>query len=278
MTSRASYGMLDTSVGANAGKPPEDVYILYWLASSSSTSGSVPHPSIDFHASHGLAVSTTNPGPAQALPDTSTATPMTSGQSSLMAAIFSLGSAPEVNLPPQHIQHSTNRSVPSVSSWAPHVTDDVRSRENDDPEDGVTVVRPELVLDKTAESNALPFVLQGPAAWIRRLAFEPLKLMRIGRDFVFSSFENGDQSRWMIGLLANVGNRIATVEVMEERHQLMISTLHSAVRRRLETVKSRPKLTKSELVKALDSALEIGNSSYLNDFVGLVQLMHICYR
>ncbi|CAE6474329.1 unnamed protein product, partial [Rhizoctonia solani] len=174
-----------------------------------------------------------------------------------MAALFSLGSAPDANLPPHRTQDSTNQSVPSVSSWALDDIDDVGSQENGDSEDGVPLIRRELVLDKTAMSNALPFVLQGYAAWVRRLAIEPLKLTRIGRDFVFSHFQDGDQSRWIIGLIANIGNRIGTMQMMEGYHQPMVSALHRAVRRRLETVKSQSKLTKSELVQALDSALEV---------------------
>ncbi|CAE6523107.1 unnamed protein product, partial [Rhizoctonia solani] len=131
-----------------------------------------------------------------------------------------------------------------VSSWPPPDVEqhnNITSHNDEYPEGVVSVIHPELVLDKTVESNALPFVLQSYATWIRRVAFEPKKIMHASREFVCSHFGDGDQSRWIIGLLANVGSRIGSVDVMESKPAQMISLLQDAVQRRLEDVKSRPK-------------------------------------
>lgn len=164
---------------------------------------------------------------------------------------------PGLNLatPPQRPQTTTNPSVPLVSSWS-LVDTETRdgSRTNDDGgrERAVSVIRRELVLDRTAESNALPFVLQGFGAWIGRLALDPVKLSGIVRNFVCSHFGDGDESRWIIGLLANVGSRVGSVEFVEGRSNYMISMLQTAVRRRLGTSNAR----RHTLIQALSSAIE----------------------
>ncbi|KAH7311794.1 fungal-specific transcription factor domain-containing protein [Rhizoctonia solani] len=88
------------------------------------------------------------------------------------------------------------------------------------------------------------------------MAFEPQKLMDITRDLVFNHFGNGDESRWIIILLANVGSRIGSVDLMEARPDRMLCMLQNAVRRRLGAVKSRPHSKRVELVGALDCTLE----------------------
>ncbi|CAE6450111.1 unnamed protein product [Rhizoctonia solani] len=130
------------------------------------------------------------------------------------------------------------------------------SQDQEDSEGVVSVIHRELVLDKTAESNALPFVLQSYSAWISRLALDPRKLTHITRDLVFSQFEGGDESRWIIVLVANIGSRVGSVELVESRPTHMLSMLQSAVRRQLAAVKSQLNPKKSMLVKALESATE----------------------
>ncbi|KAH7345514.1 hypothetical protein B0J17DRAFT_702894 [Rhizoctonia solani] len=177
--------------------------------------------------------------------------------------ISNLGPPRDLDSPPQRAQTTTyllmDPIIPMVLSWPPPDIEqqiNITSHEDGYPEGVVASIRPELVLDRTVESNALPFVLQSYATWISRVAFEPQKLMHTSREFVCSHFGDGEQSRWIIALLANVGSRIGSVDVMESSPTRMISLLQDAVRRRLEAVKSSPKPKKGELVKALDSALE----------------------
>ncbi|CAE6423791.1 unnamed protein product [Rhizoctonia solani] len=200
-----------------------------------------------------LVIDTTNP-----VPPPTTATPLTSGQASLLAALLSLGQPPDVGERPRSIGLFPNPNVSlDLNCSAPEIQQEGVTKYEDEVQPGVvSAIRHQPVLDNTLESNALPFVLQGYATWISRLAFEPLKLTQITRDFVLSHFEDGEQSRWIIVLMANIGSSIATVKMVDGKHHPMISALHSAVRQRLEIVKSLPKPTVSELVKALNCALE----------------------
>ncbi|KAH7345517.1 hypothetical protein B0J17DRAFT_640167 [Rhizoctonia solani] len=199
------------------------------------------------------------------LPSVGAATPTNSGLVNPLEALSRLDQPPGMDQPP-HCAHPTNDSLSDPSlplspisiSELPDIKrqDELTAHEDENLEGAVSVIRREPVLDRTLESNALPFILQGYATWINRLALDPLKLARITRDFVCSHFEDGDQSRWIITLLANTGNSIGRAELVHATVDPIISALDSAVRRRLGAVKSRLKPTRSELVKALDSALE----------------------
>ncbi|KAH7311793.1 hypothetical protein B0J17DRAFT_381470 [Rhizoctonia solani] len=172
---------------------------------------------------------------------------MTSGQASLLAALLSLGQ-PQDGDPGTSLVSS--RSAPDTEHQ-----DDVTTHEDNNLEGVVSAICRQPVLDRTAESNALPFVLQGYATWISRMSLEPLKLTSIARHFVYSHFGDGEPSRWIIGLLANIGSRMGS-ELAEASPNPLLSALQSAVRRRLGAVKSHPNATRPELANALDSALE----------------------
>ncbi|CAE6521051.1 unnamed protein product [Rhizoctonia solani] len=225
--------------------------------------GLLQHPSNDFSASNGPVVNTINYHPTQALQGSSLTTSLTSGQASLLAALFSLGQPPDLDPPHQRPQLSTNSapdiSVSTVYNWPPPDTvgqGNATTREDENPRDVVNIMYPQLALDKTTESNALPFLLQSYATWIRRLALEPQKVTSITRDFVFSHFGDGDQSRWIIGLLGNIGGRMGRLEGPEGAHNSMLSALHNAVQRRLRAVKTHSNPERAALVKALDCAVE----------------------
>ncbi|CAE6460694.1 unnamed protein product [Rhizoctonia solani] len=250
MPACASYGTSGTSIGGNVGKLAPDMQSNQ-LASSSSSSGSFTHLKTSSHTSHEMTTRTAHPGPG-------TSKSMTSGQASLLTALFSLGSTSDVNLSPRSAHPSANPNISSVSVET-RKQDNVRLHECDVPQESVAVIRPELVLDRTTESNSLTFVLHGYAALVSRMALEPQKLMSSAREFVFRYFEDGNESRCIVGLLANLGSRIATVGVMEGGRNLepLISALNSTVQWQLDTIKSRPNSTGPELIKALDYALEV---------------------
>ncbi|KAG8729506.1 hypothetical protein FRC11_008586 [Ceratobasidium sp. 423] len=230
-----------------------------WVFLSSFT-GSLEHPSIDFNTSHGLPLNTADPDPIVTY-STSDPTPLSSGQASLLEALFSLGQPPDPS--PQHLRPdidlSPNLRAPPASNWSlpsAKAQDDVETSDDEDPEGVVGVICRAPTLDKTAEGNLLPFVLQSYATWIRRMAFEPLKMAQIARDFVFSHFAGGEESRRILTLLANIGSKIGSVEIANGKYDPMLSMLQNAVRRRLDTVKTHPTANRLELIKALDSALE----------------------
>ncbi|CAE6493758.1 unnamed protein product [Rhizoctonia solani] len=166
-------------------------------------------------------------------------------------ALFSDFQAQGVDLSSQSPRPTVNPEVPLVPNRSTHGI----AQQDGTPKHGegvISVIHRELVLDKTAQSNALPFVLQGYGAWINRVALDPLKLTSISRNFVCSHFGDGDESRWILALLANIGSRIGSVELVEGKPDFMLSMLQTAVRRRLETA-NNGRIT---LVKALDSAVE----------------------
>ncbi|KAH7345559.1 hypothetical protein B0J17DRAFT_702920 [Rhizoctonia solani] len=197
-------------------------------------------------------------------PSTGVVTPTTSESASPLGALFFHDQPLHVDPLPQRA-HPANDTLsdPSlplslISNLVSPGTesDDVRTHAEEDLEGTISVIRRDPILDRTAESNALPFVLQGYATWISRLALDPLKLRSIARDFVFSQFEDGDQSRWVIALLANIGSRIGRAELVDADSNPMISALHTAVRRRLGVVKSRHNPTRLELISTLDASFE----------------------
>ncbi|CAE6507808.1 unnamed protein product [Rhizoctonia solani] len=240
----------------------------HW-ASSPSFNGSVQHPSVNFNSSHRLAAHATYVDSAPPPPSMNAATLVAPGQDSLLGVLFSLSQspdvyqplqhAPDVYQPLQHAQHALNLITPSVPYWSSpgiELQDDAATYEDDDSEGAVSVTCRQLVLDKKAASNALPFLLQSYAAWIERLALDPQKVADIARGFVFSHFEDGDQSRWIIALLGNIGGRMGGTEHLVGAHNPMRSMLQNAVQRRLRAVKSCPDPERHTLVKALDCAIE----------------------
>ncbi|CAE6529124.1 unnamed protein product [Rhizoctonia solani] len=186
--------------------------------------------STDYSTSHGLANHSTNSDPVLST-RTSVDTPITSGPVSLIETSANPDQPPELDSPPPTLKHITNSLSDTISplvSTRAEMNSEDTTYEYENSEDVVSVIRRQPVLDKTAESNALPFVLQGYARWINRLALDPLKMTDIARDFVFGQFQDGDQSRWVIALLANIGSRIGSVDLAEGKHNHMLSVLQTA--------------------------------------------------
>ncbi|KAH7345541.1 hypothetical protein B0J17DRAFT_713101 [Rhizoctonia solani] len=231
-------------------------------------SGSLHRFSIDCGASDPLVDNTANPNPI--IPPLSTIidAATTCGLVGLLES-SSNSEAPDLGSP-LGTQPTTVPSLPLISSCSPNNTgrqENITIRDNDRPEDAVSVIYRDPVLDRTTESNALPFVLQSYARWINRLALDPLKVTSIARDFVFNHFEGGEQSRWIIGLLANIGSKVGSTELVEGQPNPILSMLQIAVRRRIGGAKLRPNTKRPELVKTLDSVIE---TMLVHFFVGSV--------
>ncbi|CAE6493202.1 unnamed protein product [Rhizoctonia solani] len=206
-----------------------------------------------------FASNTTKPYLVGTPPSMNAAVPMTSGQASLLEALWSLGQPPDVDLSPQHAQPTVDTRVSLISHWSSPNTgrhDTTTTPDDEDSENATGVMYRDLVLDKTSESNALPFILQGYSAWINRLALDPVKMAGVARDFVFSHFGDGDQSRWIIGLLANIGTKVGSVELVEGQHNPMLDALQVAVRRRIGAAELQPSPRESELVGVFNLAVE----------------------
>lgn len=252
---QVSHNTTGPSVTENFEKRHETMDISNPWVFMSSFSGSLQHSSVDFAMSHRLAVDTPNLVPVLRSPSMVATTPMTFGQASLLGSLLSLGQPPYSNA----LAEPSQPTIDLLSNAPPDPGrhDDITVHDDEDPESVISVMCRQPVMDRTTASNALPFLLQGYAKWIHRMAFEPLKAMGMARDLVFSHFEDGGQSRWIITLLANIGSRIGSVDIMEEAHNsTMMSALQTTVRARLGTVKAHRRRKRLELAKALDCALE----------------------
>ncbi|CAE6494825.1 unnamed protein product [Rhizoctonia solani] len=184
---------------------------------------------------------------------------MTPGQASLLEALFSLVQPPDLGPSPHRVHHTTSLlQGPNVSMVTNRLPPDSKRQDEDkgaNMENGVTMIRREPVLDKTVQNNALPFVLRSYSIWIGRIAFEPLKLREIARDFVFSHFADGERSCLIIILLANIGGSSPGVKFVEGESNPTNPILQNAMQCRLGAVKSLHSPERSVLVKSLDSAI-----------------------
>ncbi|CAE6410537.1 unnamed protein product [Rhizoctonia solani] len=253
-TSGTLYGMPDTFEEAGVRTQFQVMDMSNQSTSSYSFNEPAQRSSIDFSASGSLVSLCTD-------------RPLTFGPVSLLNTSSKLAQPPNLDPPSQYTQPSARVSTYLLSDTGTLLVsgcltshaqsqDEATTHEDEGSERVTNVIHPELALDKTAESNALPFVIQAYGAWIGRLALDPLKLRGIARDFVFSRFRDGDESRWIIGLLANIGSRVGRVELVESRPTRMISMLQSAVRRRLGAIKSCPNPKRSALANALEFATQ----------------------
>ncbi|CAE6535563.1 unnamed protein product [Rhizoctonia solani] len=86
-----------------------------------------------------------------------------------------------------------------------------------DPEDTHVrrIIYGSLVLDRTLESNSLPFILESYAAWIQRTAFDPVKVARKTRDHIARHYGDSVESRWTTILIANLIRRLAKNRSMD---------------------------------------------------------------
>ncbi|KAH7345515.1 hypothetical protein B0J17DRAFT_702895 [Rhizoctonia solani] len=167
-----------------------------------------------------------------------------------------LGQLKDAVPPSQCVQATANPCVLLVESQLPPYIksqDDVTTCEDGDPE-GVVSVGCAYCLARPPTFRVLTNTPD--ARWISRLALDPLKLKTIAREFVYSQFEDGDRSRWIIALLANIGSRVGSAEFVEGKQTPMLSALQTVTRQRLKAVKSKPNPKRTELVKAFDSATE----------------------
>ncbi|CAE6410989.1 unnamed protein product [Rhizoctonia solani] len=73
-----------------------------------------------------------------------------------------------------------------------------------------------LALDRNAESNSLPFVLESYAAWIHRGVFDPVKVARRMKCSIVERYTYSVETRWITILLANIIGRSAKSRLMSQ--------------------------------------------------------------
>ncbi|KAH7311788.1 hypothetical protein B0J17DRAFT_711288 [Rhizoctonia solani] len=154
-----------------------------------------------------------HPNPVGA-PTVSHSIPMTPGQESLFEALLSLGHGEgrpqHTDGLSRHLALDPNRLTTVSEHFLDAEIDDARSGNNQEDLEGVVVIISRLPqLDPNIVSNALPFLLQTYAAWINHRTFEPLRMAKVARDFVFTHFEGGEEPRLALTLLVNIGGKLA---------------------------------------------------------------------
>ncbi|CAE6443255.1 unnamed protein product [Rhizoctonia solani] len=146
---------------------------------------------------------------------------MSSGQASLYDALFSLARPGEDYYNPSGSISGLSRNLEeSLStplteqdgeSRSPFVSDDVDDIVNDaeDPEGIKAIMVRPLPLDRNVESNTLPFLLESYAIWISRMIFDPLRVARVGREYVFRKYGLGETTRLRMLLVSRFARAVA---------------------------------------------------------------------
>ncbi|CAE7130633.1 unnamed protein product [Rhizoctonia solani] len=191
---------------------------------------------------------------------------MTSAQASLFQALLSLGNPVPNDSSQTFYSPFQIRSDPSHPQTRPI---DLRGNadcgsleEDEDPEHIQTIICGQLVLDRSVESNSLPFALQSYAVWMRRSLFDPSRAAPKARDYIIRHFAESKQSRFRTILIANIFRTIVTKPTFDLSYLPKLSALQSTIQETL-TDATRRKINPSrdiqirESVRALEHTLEL---------------------
>ncbi|GAB1520221.1 hypothetical protein RhiTH_003294 [Rhizoctonia solani] len=193
----------------------------------------------------------------------------TSGQAGLPNSVFSLSRSDsqspkviETGLNSQPIGLSDGPSWPSIL-W--HNDDDDDSVANDDDEDpeGIrAIICRSPTLDPNTRSNALPFVLQAYAHWVRFVAFEPLKVAGMIREGVIMQFASSPEVRTRICLIANLIGRLSKSPELGHRETSIVWMLRTQAHQHIKDFHSEgPAMEHARDMqnahRVLDSMMEI---------------------
>ncbi|KAB5590668.1 hypothetical protein CTheo_5892 [Ceratobasidium theobromae] len=137
---------------------------------------------------------------------------MTSGQASLFDSLFSLAQPGDdyYNLSTSTYQElkSPIGHLPSPKSekdWESSDTTRYNIENNQDPEGVRAIMCRPLTLDCNVESNSLPFILESCG----RMVFQPLRVARIGREYVFRKYARGELARSKLMLISHAVRIVA---------------------------------------------------------------------
>ncbi|KAG8793988.1 hypothetical protein FRC12_000952 [Ceratobasidium sp. 428] len=160
---------------------------------------------------------------------------MTSGQASLLQALFSLEhSGPSL---PLTASASQTPSSSHGSTWPSPDTeendDSSATSDESDPEGVREIVCRTPTLDKNAPSNSLPFVLHSYSRWIQWTVFEPLRMANKARDYLTMRFNQSQDSRWAVTLVANIVRTLGRSSSTPTSYLPAISLLRDRTQRKL---------------------------------------------
>ncbi|CEL52638.1 hypothetical protein RSOLAG1IB_05843 [Rhizoctonia solani AG-1 IB] len=216
---------------------------------------------------------------------------MTSGQASLFDALLSLAdtgakdrnSSTPLSLPATKLNTawSSTESKPEDNTSDSDVSESPKSLENS----GNSLTRT-LPLDRNAESNVLPFILNAYASWATKTMFDPHRVIQVGRTYVFRQYATSELARWKLKLVSDftwtAGS--STAYDLDDLHSFTIFQTHMCQQflAAASTEHSRKVLDHSTAVDMFIFAHELFSMAFkhlpLSNILSLMQLSAPIFR
>ncbi|KEP48791.1 fungal-specific transcription factor domain protein [Rhizoctonia solani 123E] len=202
---------------------------------------------------------------------------LSSGQTSLYNALFSLAGGPQstptdiasqtTTLPPATLR---GPSWPSPNSSGGNDEDDededsVKS-EDDDPEGVKQAMCTTVTPDANVETNALPFVLQSYAQWINFMVFDPKSVVYMFREGVIAQFSSSQEIRTRVILLSNVFGALGKSPVLNSKVRSVVTYLSAEAHQSIGRFNSTEPASLREMdmmnaLKSIDLMMEVWTHS-----------------
>ncbi|CEL61370.1 hypothetical protein RSOLAG1IB_09973 [Rhizoctonia solani AG-1 IB] len=177
---------------------------------------------------------------------------LSSGALDCLESLFSLA-LPGDQLPQQTCSSPASIDLmPSISDLDSYSNDEFDG--HDDPENILGRMINSLPLDRTVESNGVPFILQAHAKWMSHFLFEPMRVTDLSRDYIIEHYKIGYASRWKMDLLSNNAYAITRSTNYDLGDTPSFFTIQSVVLRKLtETASQIKTVRESDRLHALEA-------------------------
>ncbi|QRW07171.1 Fungal specific transcription factor domain [Ceratobasidium sp. AG-Ba] len=110
--------------------------------------------------------------------------------------------------------------------------------DDSDTEGIMSLVGPTITLDRTNDSNTLPFILSSYLRWIMRAFFEPLKAAQRKKDYLIERYMHSDDSRCVTTLAAIIMESLDKNPLMALENSPAMRALQSRVNNQFYLIKS----------------------------------------
>ncbi|KAF8761490.1 hypothetical protein RHS01_01307 [Rhizoctonia solani] len=111
-----------------------------------------------------------------------------------------------------------------------HNTDVEEEYDDDDPEGFEEILcQISIRLDRTVDSNKLPFVLQCYAQWISQSVFEPLKIAYTTKDTISQQFSLSQASRSRLLMISQIMRKLAKHRALDEEGSMLLELLRHEI-------------------------------------------------
>ncbi|KEP49136.1 putative fungal Zn(2)-cys(6) binuclear cluster domain protein [Rhizoctonia solani 123E] len=171
---------------------------------------------------------------------------LTSAQASLLNALFSLGEANHLqqsNFPSTHAltpyveQNAPTPDFYDLTPYSRHaLISDSQLYESEGPGDDEDIegvveifIQSPLVLDRTLDSNSLPFVLQSFAQWFPWAVFDPLKIIHAAKDAIITQFSQSPTAHSRILLISELMAMLTKSWTLDEQGKSRLQLLRGGI-------------------------------------------------